>query len=162
MIDKAGTRKYLRAMKRLNIYLLLGLGALIFILPPPLGDTWAGDFQEANAGKGGETLEFKSLLVPGQVTVIEFYSPFCPPCIRIAPLMEQLSQSRPELTIKKININRPEVTGIDWRSPLAQQYKLRSVPYFTIFNPQGKLIAEGNAALEQIERWLREDKILKE
>jgi thiol-disulfide isomerase/thioredoxin len=161
MIDKAGTRKYLRAMKRLTIYLLFSVLALTFTLRLS-GSAWAGEVQEANAGRCGENLDCKSLLVPGQVTVIEFYSPFCPPCIRIAPLMEQLSQSRPDLTIKKININRPEVTGIDWRSPLAQQYKLRSVPYFTIFNPQGKLVAEGNPALEQIERWLREAKILKE
>ena len=161
MIDKAGTRKYLRAMKRLNIYLLLSVLAFTFTLGLS-GSAWAGELQEANAGKGGENLDCKSLLVPGKVTVIEFYSPFCFPCLLLAPLLEKLSQSRPELSVKKLNINRPEVQGIDWLSPLAQQYELRSVPYFTIFNPQGNLVAEGNAALQQIERWLREAKILKE
>lgn len=115
----------------------------------------AGSVEEANAGQGGEILDLRPLLVPGRVTLIDFYSPYCPPCRVLAPLLEQLAQRRPDLIVKKVNINRPGFQGIDWKSPLAQQYQLRSVPYFLIFNPQGKLVARGQAAMQQLEGWLK-------
>jgi len=116
----------------------------------------AGAVQEANAGRGGQTLDLKRLATRGKTTLIDIYSPFCPPCVRLAPVMEQLAQRRPDLAIKKVNINRPEVRGIDWQSPLANQYHIRQVPYFMIFSPQGKLVAQGREAVEQVGRWLRE------
>ena len=122
---------------------------------------WAGSVTDANAGHGGETLDLKPLLTKGKTTLIDFYSPFCPPCMRLAPVMEQLAAKRPDLAINKVNINRPEVRGIDWRSPLAQQYQIRQVPYFMIFSPQGKLVAQGQDAVEQVKRWLREAGLMK-
>jgi len=122
---------------------------------------WAGTVVEANAGNGGEPLDLKSLVAKGQTTLIDFYSPYCPPCVRLAPLMEQLAARRPDLAIKKVNINRPQVKGIDWRSPLAEQYKIRRVPYFMIFNPKGKLVAQDRVAVEQLQRWLQEAGLLK-
>ena len=121
----------------------------------------AGGLQEANSGRGGETLDLQTLRVTGKTTLIEFYSPFCPPCERLAPLLEELAKKRADLAVKKVNINRPEVKGIDWRSPLAQQYKIRSVPYFIIFSPKGKA-AEGRAATKQVQDWLAEAGLLKD
>jgi thioredoxin 1 len=122
---------------------------------------WAGAVPEANAGNPGQSLDVKSLSVKGKTTVIDFYSPFCPPCVQLAPIMAQLAEKRPDLAIKKVNINRPGVQGIDWRSPLAQQYQIRQVPYFMIFNPQGELKAQGREATEPVERWLREAGLMK-
>jgi len=123
---------------------------------------WAGQVAEANAGNGGEPLEVATLTVGGKTTLIEFYSPFCPPCLQLAPLLEQLSQNRDDLAIKKVNINRPEVKGIDWPSPLARQYRLRAVPYFMIFDPSGQLASEDKAASQQVGQWLKEAGLLKE
>jgi len=95
-------------------------------------------------------------LVNGKTTLIDFYSPFCPPCVQLAPVMAQLAAKRPDLAIRKVNINRPGVQGIDWRSPLAQQYQIRQVPYFMVFSPQGRLVAQGREAAETLRRWLQE------
>lgn len=160
MIDKPKTRKYLRAMRRnFGAPLVVVLLALVLALPGS-GPLAAAVVEEANAGKAGETLDLKPLLVPGRVTVIDFYSPFCPPCRTLAPLMEQLAAKRADLAIKKVNINRPGFQGIDWRSPLAQQYSIRTVPFLAIFNPQGKLVAKGQAAMQQMEHWLKEAGLL--
>ena len=75
--------------------------------------------------------------------------------------MAKLAAKRPDLAIKKVNINRPGVQGIDWRSPLAQQYGIRQVPYFMIFDPEGKLAAQGGGATEQVGGWLREAGLMK-
>lgn len=156
MIDKVKTSKYLKVMRPLLIVpLVVLLLAVASSLPAP-SPALAGSVQEANAGRGGEILDLRPLVVPGRVTLIDFYSPYCPPCRFLAPLLEQLAQRRPDLVVKKVNINRPGFQGIDWKSPLAQQYQLKSVPYFLIFNPRGKLMARGNAAMQQFEAWLKE------
>ena len=76
--------------------------------------------------------------------------------MRLAPIMAKLAAKRPDLAVKKVNINRPEVKGIDWHSPLAQQYQIRQVPYFMIFSPQGKLVAQGRDAAGTVQGWLQE------
>jgi thioredoxin-related protein len=70
--------------------------------------------------------------------------------------MAKLAKKRPDLAIKKVDINRKGVNGIDWRTPLAQQYQIRQVPYFMIFDPQGQPVAQGRGAFEKIGGWLQE------
>ena len=157
MIDNQHSRQYVKAMRRALTSLprslvLAALLSLALVSSP----AWAGAVVDANPGNPGQTLDVKSLAVKGKTTLIDFYSPFCPPCVRLAPLMKQLAEKRPDLAIKKANINRPGVNGIDWRSPLAQQYQIRQVPYFMIFNPQGQLVAQGREAVETVGRWLKE------
>ncbi len=105
--------------------------------------------------------DVKSLLVKGKTTLIDFYSPYCPPCMRLAPIMAQLAEKRPDLALVKVNINRLEVVGIDWSSPLAQQYQIRQVPYFMIFSPQGQLLSQGQDAVGTVQRWLQEAGLMK-
>lgn len=108
-----------------------------------------------NQGRSGETLDVKSLLSKDRTTVFDFYSPYCRPCLSLDPVLEKLATRMPEVAFVKLNINRPQVRGIDWRSPLARQYGLKSIPYFMIFNPRGKLLAAGPEAQKMIQGWLQ-------
>jgi thiol-disulfide isomerase/thioredoxin len=157
MIDTHHLRHYVEAMSRACKSLAL-LPVLAAFLALALGSSgaWAGAVADVNPNNPGETLDLNSLLVKGKTTVIDFYSPFCPPCVRLAPLMAKLAKKRPDLAIKKVNINRPGVNGIDWGSPLAQQYQIRQVPFFMIFNPQGQRVAQGRGATETVGGWLQE------
>ncbi len=159
MIDKADARQYERVMKRCHVLCLVGAAFLALVLGAMTASE-ASAAQEANSGRGGETLDLQSLRVKGKVTIIEFYSPFCPPCRRLAPLMAELAVKRPDLAIRKVNINRPGIQGIDWQSPLSRQYGIRSVPYFVIFSPRGKT-TEGQAATKRVLNWLEEAGLLK-
>ena len=162
MIDIQRLRHYVKVMSRARKSLVLS-PVLVALLALALfsSGAWAGALADANPNNPGETLDINSLLVKGKTTVIDFYSPFCPPCVRLAPLMAKLAKKRPDLAIKKININRPGVNGIDWGSPLAQQYQIRQVPYFMIFNPQGRPVAQGRDAVEMVGGWLREAGLMK-
>jgi len=142
-------------MGKRTVYLLGAVCLALAFSGAPGARAGAAEVQEANSGRGGETLDLQSLRVKGKTTLIEFYSPFCPPCVRLAPLLAALAEKRRDMAVKKVNINRPAVQGIDWRSPLAQQYKIRTVPYFVIFSPRGKA-TEGEAASRQLENWLVE------
>jgi len=94
-------------------------------------------------------------LVAGKTTVFDFYSDFCPPCVAMTPKLEKLHQSRADVVVVKVDINRPGVKGIDWKSPVAQQYKLRSIPHLKVFGPTGKLVAEGDDARAMVGRWFK-------
>ena len=157
MIDNHLVRHYVNAMigRRKSLIGSLMLAALLSLAVVSSG-AWAGELADANRGNPGQPLDVKRLLVKGKTTLIDFHSPFCPPCVQLAPIMAKLAAKRPDLAIKKVNINRPEVKGIDWHSPVAQQYQLQQVPYFMIFNPQGKLVAQGREATGTVQGWLKE------
>jgi thioredoxin 1 len=162
MIDIQQLRHYVKAMKRARKYLAFSpLLAAFLVLAVFSSGAGAGTLLDANPNNPGQTLDVKSLLVKGKTTLIDFYSPFCPPCVRLAPLMAKLAKKRPDLAIKKVNINRPGINGIDWRSPLAQQYQIRRVPFFMIFNPQGQLVAQGRDATGKVSDWLQEAGVMK-
>lgn len=90
----------------------------------------------------GEKVELADYMVPGKTTVFDFYSDYCPPCVKIAPEVEKVHRTRDDIVVVKVDINRPGVKGIDWKSPVAQQYKVKSIPHFKVYGPDGKLVAE--------------------
>lgn len=163
MIDKLETRTYLRTMGRRLGSAFIGSFLGVFLLLALSAPGLAGAVREGNAGQEGCALALQSLPVKGKITGVDCYSPFCPPCLRLAPFLEKLGQKRRDLAIIKLNINRPEAqAGIDWQSPLAQQLGLRLIPYFLIFDPEGRLTAQGPEARHQVLDWLREAGLLRQ
>lgn len=162
MIDNHRVKHYVKTMGRAFTSLPQSLLLAAFLSLALLSSgAWAGEIADANAGHTGQTLDVKSLVVKGKTTLIDFYSRYCPPCMRLAPIMARLADKRPDLALVKVNINRLEFVGIDWSSPLAQQYQIRQVPYFMIFSPQGKLLAQGKDAVGTVQRWLQAAGLMK-
>ncbi len=122
----------------------------------------AGSVQELNKGKEGEAVDAASLPAPGMVTVVDFTSQFCPPCRRWGGLLEELAKKRADLVIRKLDVNRPGTWGIDWKSPLVQQFQLRGLPHFKIFGKNGELTAEGDPAVNLLVDWCKQAGLLKE
>lgn len=102
----------------------------------------------------GQQVALTDYLAPGKRTVFDFFSEFCGPCKMLAPKLEKLAQTRLDLAIVKVDINRPGIQGIDWQSPVARQYKLQSIPHLKVFGADGKLLAEGDQAWEMVSRWI--------
>ena len=94
----------------------------------------------------GEKITLEDHLVKGKTTVVDFTSKFCPPCVAISPKLDELHAKRDDVAVVKVDINRKDVRGIDWKSPVAQQFQLESIPHFLVYGPDGKLIASGNEA----------------
>lgn len=99
----------------------------------------------------GQKIELADFLVKNLTTIFDFTSEYCPPCRTYADPLYQLHRRRKDLAVVKVDINRPEVHRIDWQSPVAEQYGLRSIPYFKIYGPDGKLIAEGQEARRAVD-----------
>jgi thiol-disulfide isomerase/thioredoxin len=102
----------------------------------------------------------KEMIVSGETNIVDLYSDYCPPCVQIAPYLKMLDSRRKDISIVKIDINRSGVTGIDWRSPVARQFKLNSIPHFIVISPSGKLKYQGKRAYEFVLAQLKEEGLI--
>jgi thiol-disulfide isomerase/thioredoxin len=102
----------------------------------------------------GQEVKITDYLVPEKTVIFDFTSEYCPPCRAIAPRLDKLHASREDIVVVKVDINRPGVKGIDWRSPVVSQYEIKSVPNFKVYGPDGKLLAEGKEASKLVYGWL--------
>jgi thiol-disulfide isomerase/thioredoxin len=90
----------------------------------------------------GQEIALTDFLVPGKTVVFDFTSKYCGPCQAYNEPLKLLHAKRADIVVVKVDINRPDVKGIDWSSPVAQQYDLHSIPHFKVYSPQGKLVAQ--------------------
>lgn len=127
------------------LFLLCGLAAL----PVQAGVT------EGNAGRTGQPIDVKQFVKPGQTTIIDFYSRSCPPCMKLAPMLDSMAAKRPKTQVVKLNIDRPGSNGIDFDSPLAKQYNIQGIPFLMVYDESGKLKAQGQEALNMVLGWTR-------
>lgn len=62
--------------------------------------------------------------------------------------MATLAKNNPDIVILKVNIDEPG-------SPVARQYGIQAIPVFEVYDGDGKLIAEGDEAVEWIDKAMR-------
>ncbi len=141
-------------MKRSLLLPLLGIA--LCLSAPAAGPTNTKLAEPRRIARGAE-VNLADYLVPGKTVIFDFTSEYCPPCRMYDEPLQALHQKRDDLVVVKVDINRPGVKGIDWKSPVAQQYKMGSIPRFKIFDGDGKLIAEdiGNdkPARKMVNEW---------
>ena len=149
-------------MKRIIIAVFAAVAALslTFNAPPALAAATrtAGEkpAKPLHVSKG-TPVNLTDYLVPGKTVVFDFYSDFCPPCVRVAPALEKLHTNRSDVVVVKVDINRPETKGkIDWQSPVAKQYRLNSIPHFKVYGPDGKLKAEDGPTSDRARKLVME------
>jgi thioredoxin len=73
--------------------------------------------------------------VRGQdLTIIDFWAPWCGPCLAFAPIMDEVSTLYPDAFFAKVNI--------DEEKQLAEDFSIRSVPMIMIFRREFAVFAE--------------------
>ncbi|MEI6614891.1 MAG: thioredoxin domain-containing protein [Chrysiogenales bacterium] len=135
-------KRFLKTWMLLTLALLAALAYLFF--------AQQNRIQAVNAFNPGAEFDVESYLQKGKINIIDFYSDYCPPCRQISPLLKKLDKKRQDLVVLAVDINRKEVKGIDFFSPLAQQYKLNAVPHFKIYDAEGNLEKEGQEAYMEV------------
>ncbi len=109
---------------------------------------------------GNQEIDIESMLHRGKINIIDFYSEYCPPCVRISPLLAKLQDKRDDIAVIKIDINRPGIKRIDWESPVVKQFRLSSIPHFIVFDKNGNKDKEGKEAYEYVIQVLKDEKII--
>ncbi len=82
--------------------------------------------------------------------VVDFWAPWCGPCIQMAPAFEKVALSMP-LQAQFVKVNTEE------QQTLGGQYRIESIPTLIIFK-QGKEAARISGALpeERLASWVRQ------
>ena len=142
-------------MKRLAQIGAFALATLVLQVQPLLAQTHTKAAAPERIAFGQE-VNLADYLVSGKTVVFDFTSEFCPPCRAISPYLDKLHAKRADVVVVKVDINRPDVRGIDWGSPVAKQYSMQSIPHFKVFGPDGKLQAEGKPARDLVTGWFEE------
>lgn len=80
---------------------------------------------------------FKEEVLDSKIPVlIDFWAPWCQPCLMMAPILDDLSEELKEkIKIGKINTELPE------NQALAIEYEIKSIPNMKLFK-DGKVIQE--------------------
>jgi thioredoxin 1 len=100
----------------------------------------------------GAQVDINRHLALGNVTVVDFYADWCGPCRQLAPSLEQLARSDPEIALRKIDI-------VNWKMPVARQFNVHSIPQVNVYNRGGSLVGTVNGAdIDQIKRYVAQAK----
>ena len=67
----------------------------------------------------------KEVLESDKPVLVDFFAPWCAPCRLAEPVLEELSQERPDIKIVKLNVDENPET--------AQKYQVMSIPTVILF-----------------------------
>lgn len=78
----------------------------------------------------------KEVLEADKPVLVDFWAPWCQPCLMMAPILDKLSEEMADkLKIAKVNTELPE------NQQLAIQYQIQSIPNMKLFKG-GEVIRE--------------------
>ena len=75
--------------------------------------------------------DFNDFIVKSELSVVDFYATWCPPCKMLAPIMEEIGEQAKDFQVAKIDI--------DQAIEVANEYGVMSIPTL-IFFKDGKEI----------------------
>ena len=108
--------------------------------PPPANVTADKDVKIVN--QPGVLVALEKVLVPGKVTVVDFFADWCGACKIIEKKLITRVKGEKGIAIRKIDIKDDE-------SPVAKHYDVGALPHVRIYDKSGKMLyaLTGNQAL---------------
>lgn len=95
------------------------------------------NFRKIKIISKGERVNISRYLVNGVNTAFYFYADWCGSCRKVGPIAEEAAQNSDNLALRKIDITKKD-------SPIKDQYRIKSVPYFIVFDENGNEVSRGN------------------
>jgi thiol-disulfide isomerase/thioredoxin len=112
----------------------------------------AGRGQPIEVISHGAKVDINKHLALGSVTLVDFYADWCGPCRELSPSLEQMARTDPEIALRKIDI-------VNWRTAVARQFDVHSIPQVNVYNRGGSLIGTiVGADIDAIKRYVAQAK----
>jgi len=87
------------------------------------------------SSKGEDVGDLAALVVPGKVTIFDFYADWCAGCREIDVHANQVLNSRDDVAVRKLNV-------VDWDTPVAKRHLsgISGLPYVVVYGKSGQLV----------------------
>ena len=109
---------------------LTAITLCLFLLSPLLAEP----AKVLNQSRPGEHFDVGYYLKKEKMNVVVYYSDRSAQSRAFLKKLEALAARDGELQVSLLDIDRKDTTAIDWRSPLAQDLNLKSVPYVMLYD----------------------------
>jgi thioredoxin 1 len=92
---------------------------------------------------GGQRIDLKKILVPGKITVVDFYADWCGPCRRMGPELEKIARTDPDVKLVKVDV-------VNWNTEVIKQFKIRSIPNVRVYDRNGTAVGAPSAGIAAV------------
>ena len=86
--------------------------------------------------------DFKNAIASSKLTIVDFFATWCGPCKAIAPKLEDLAESNPNIQVVKVDVDKLE--------DLSQEQGITAMPTFLFFKNGSKLDSIRGANIDSI------------
>lgn len=98
---------------------------------------------------------FDKILKSSKKLFVDFWAPWCVPCVRMNPVVEKLADRHSSITFAKINVD------VGANQEIANRFHISSIPAYVMFNDSTPASSKIGATTEaELERWLGDDRSL--
>eukprot|EP00386_Alphamonas_edax_P004558 GDKI01014393.1.p2 GENE.GDKI01014393.1~~GDKI01014393.1.p2 ORF type:complete len:107 (+),score=39.64 GDKI01014393.1:79-399(+) len=86
----------------------------------------------------------------GKLVVVDFFATWCGPCVRIAPVVEQLSNENADVVFVKVDVDKA--------ADVSQTYHIEAMPTFIYFKNGQEISRHTGASADKIKASIAQHK----
>lgn len=86
------------------------------------------------------------------VVLLDFYADWCGPCQQLGPILEEISNEMPDITVVKMNVDEPG------NKKLAMQHKVMSIPTMLLYSNGELKSTSGFLAKDELKAFIETNK----